>query len=235
MAGKVGFIGLGAMGGPMARNLIEAGVPLVVHDIDASKTARLNAEVAEFRRHLRRCFDFGISPTPEERPQIFERVRLLVERFAQEPESTQRVTDVRNWFTAGVQELDRADDHEVNYYSATTGKSGGQKAKLAFTILASALAAQYGLSAAEPDSRNFRLVVIDEAFSRTDEANSAQAMALFARLGFQLLIVGPFDAKAKLAVPFVQTVHLASNPGGNASSLSVLTRSELESMPSAAD
>ena len=35
MAGKVGFIGLGAMGGPMARNLIKADVPLVVHDIDA--------------------------------------------------------------------------------------------------------------------------------------------------------------------------------------------------------
>ena len=39
MAGKVGFIGLGAMGGPMARNLIKADVPLVVHDIDAAKTA----------------------------------------------------------------------------------------------------------------------------------------------------------------------------------------------------
>src|SRR5437899_6366312 len=46
MAGKVGFIGLGAMGGPMARNLIKADVPLVVHDIDAAKTAKLNAEVA---------------------------------------------------------------------------------------------------------------------------------------------------------------------------------------------
>jgi 3-hydroxyisobutyrate dehydrogenase-like beta-hydroxyacid dehydrogenase len=46
MAGKVGFIGLGAMGGPMARNLIKAEVPLVVHDVDASKTAKLNAEVA---------------------------------------------------------------------------------------------------------------------------------------------------------------------------------------------
>ena len=46
MAGKVGFIGLGAMGGPIARNLIKADVPLVVHDIDASKTAKLNAEVA---------------------------------------------------------------------------------------------------------------------------------------------------------------------------------------------
>ena len=46
MAGKVGFIGLGAMGGPMARNLISADTPLVVHDIDAAKTAELNAEVA---------------------------------------------------------------------------------------------------------------------------------------------------------------------------------------------
>jgi 3-hydroxyisobutyrate dehydrogenase len=46
MAGKVGFIGLGAMGGPMARNLIGAGMPLVVHDIDPNKTAGLNAEVA---------------------------------------------------------------------------------------------------------------------------------------------------------------------------------------------
>ena len=43
MAGKVGFIGLGAMGGPMARNLIEAGVPLVVNDIDTAKTAKINA------------------------------------------------------------------------------------------------------------------------------------------------------------------------------------------------
>jgi hypothetical protein len=59
----------------------------------------------------------------------------------------------------------------VNYY-ATTGKSGGQKGKLAFTILASALSAQYGLSKSPSDSPNFRLVVIDEAFSRTDESNS---------------------------------------------------------------
>ncbi|HEY4165124.1 MAG TPA: NAD(P)-dependent oxidoreductase, partial [Reyranella sp.] len=52
MAGKVGFIGLGAMGGPMARNLIGAGTPLVVHDIDASKTAGLNAEVAHSAKEV---------------------------------------------------------------------------------------------------------------------------------------------------------------------------------------
>lgn len=36
---RVGFIGLGNMGGPMARNLIAAGHQLVVHDIDEAKTA----------------------------------------------------------------------------------------------------------------------------------------------------------------------------------------------------
>ncbi len=37
MPGKVGFIGLGAMGGPMALNLLKHGFSLVVHDIDAKQ------------------------------------------------------------------------------------------------------------------------------------------------------------------------------------------------------
>jgi 3-hydroxyisobutyrate dehydrogenase-like beta-hydroxyacid dehydrogenase len=48
-AGKTGFVGLGAMGGPMARNLLKAGFPLVVHDIDPRKVqalAEAGAEVA---------------------------------------------------------------------------------------------------------------------------------------------------------------------------------------------
>jgi 3-hydroxyisobutyrate dehydrogenase-like beta-hydroxyacid dehydrogenase len=35
----IGFIGLGAMGGPMARHVLKAGHPLVVYDIDAKKNA----------------------------------------------------------------------------------------------------------------------------------------------------------------------------------------------------
>jgi 3-hydroxyisobutyrate dehydrogenase-like beta-hydroxyacid dehydrogenase len=37
--GKVGFIGLGTMGGPMAANLAEGGVPLVVFDVSAAAAA----------------------------------------------------------------------------------------------------------------------------------------------------------------------------------------------------
>ena len=46
MAGKVGFIGLGNMGGPMARNLLKAGFSLVVHDVDTKKLDPLVAEGA---------------------------------------------------------------------------------------------------------------------------------------------------------------------------------------------
>jgi 3-hydroxyisobutyrate dehydrogenase len=38
---RVGFIGLGTMGGPMAANLAKAGVPLVVHDTNPTATAAL--------------------------------------------------------------------------------------------------------------------------------------------------------------------------------------------------
>ena len=46
MTAKVGFIGLGAMGGPMALNLVKHGFSLVVHDIDAAKIERLVAKGA---------------------------------------------------------------------------------------------------------------------------------------------------------------------------------------------
>ena len=45
-----GFIGLGMMGSPMAENILKAGHPLVVYDIDPPKTARfaaLGAHVAD--------------------------------------------------------------------------------------------------------------------------------------------------------------------------------------------
>lgn len=41
MSEKIGFIGLGAMGGPMAANLVRKGHDLIVHDISAGKVQAL--------------------------------------------------------------------------------------------------------------------------------------------------------------------------------------------------
>jgi len=46
MARRVGFIGLGTMGRPMASNLLAAGFPLTVHDIDPRAQAALAAQGA---------------------------------------------------------------------------------------------------------------------------------------------------------------------------------------------
>ena len=43
MPGKVGFVGLGNMGGPMALNLVKAGFELCVHDINPNRLAPLVA------------------------------------------------------------------------------------------------------------------------------------------------------------------------------------------------
>ena len=45
--GMVGFIGLGIMGKPMARNLLKAGVELMVNDVNRSVVEELAAEGAK--------------------------------------------------------------------------------------------------------------------------------------------------------------------------------------------
>ena len=44
---KIGFIGLGIMGKPMAKNLLKAGYPLVVYDVNPVPVKELAAEGAE--------------------------------------------------------------------------------------------------------------------------------------------------------------------------------------------
>src|SRR6516165_12823024 len=39
----VGFVGLGMMGGPMAANILKAGYPLVIYDVDPQKNERFGA------------------------------------------------------------------------------------------------------------------------------------------------------------------------------------------------
>jgi 3-hydroxyisobutyrate dehydrogenase-like beta-hydroxyacid dehydrogenase len=61
---RIGFVGLGAMGRPMAQNILRAGHRVVVCDIDPAKTAMLKAlgaEVAESPAHVARMARIAIS------------------------------------------------------------------------------------------------------------------------------------------------------------------------------
>ena len=101
------------------------------------------------------------------------------------------MTDVRNWYTFHVSVRWRTDDSQYEYVKDTAGKSGGQKEKLAYTILASALACHFGLEWGASKSRTFRFVVIDEAFGRGSDESTRYALELFKKLNLQLLIVTP--------------------------------------------
>lgn len=52
---KVGFIGLGTMGAPMATNIARAGFPLTVHDLDRKKARSFRALGARWANSPRQC------------------------------------------------------------------------------------------------------------------------------------------------------------------------------------
>ena len=143
---------------------------------------------------------------------------------------TAKVTDVRNWFTFAASECWRADGREHEHYSDSGGKSGGQKEKLAYTILAASLAYQFGLDSiaaggggdalgSSPQrARNFRFVVIDEAFGRGSDESAQYGLALFEKLDLQLLIVTPLQ-KIHIIEPFVTQVGFVQNDEGANSKL----------------
>ena len=83
-------------------------------------------------------------------------------------------------------------------------RSGGEKAKLAFTILVAAIAYQYDLDLTGRNETGFHFVVVDEMFSKIDDRFAEYALKLFERFGLQLIIVAPLDAKARVTEPFVQ-------------------------------
>jgi uncharacterized protein YPO0396 len=116
------------------------------------------------------------------------------------------VTDVRNWFIFSASERWLEDDTEKEYYSDSSGKSGGQKEKLAYTILAAALAFQFSLVKDGLWNRSFRFVMIDEAFGRGSDESARYGLELFKKLELQLLIVTPLQ-KIHVIEDYVNTVH----------------------------
>jgi len=188
---------------------------------------RGEAAVSLFRKQLRAILGMGMQLDDEARLGLFEKIRSLIEEL-KKPDWTNLVADGRNWLDFGIRECRQSDGTELDYFDSSQGKSGGQKAKLAFTILAAALCAQYGLAEDAGAVEGFRLVVIDEIFARTDEANSRRALELFRAMGFQLILAAPWEAKVRIAEPFVDSYHLAVNPEHNGSAIHRATREAYE-------
>ena len=191
-------------------------------------------EIRDFQADLRACTEGALTGSEGEQysEAKFLQVKAIVERFkGREGQTdldrrwTARVTDVRNWFTFAASERWREDDTEHEHYSDSGGKSGGQKEKLAYTILAASLAYQFGLEWNVVRSRSFRFVVIDEAFGRGSDESAEYGLQLFSKLKLQLLVVTPLQ-KIHIIEPFVANVGFVHNEEGQSSKLRNLTIEE---------
>ncbi|WP_297460703.1 ATP-binding protein [Ferrovum sp.] len=193
-----------------------------------------DAEIRDFQQDLRACTEGAVTGSDDAQysEAKFLQVKAIIDRFRgrdglseQDRRWTTKVTDVRNWFLFAASERWREDNTEHEHYSDSGGKSGGQKEKLAYTILAASLAYQFGLEWGAVRSRSFRFVVIDEAFGRGSDESAQYGLKLFRQLNLQLLIVTPLQ-KIHIIEPFVSSVGFVHNEGGRASKLRNLSIEE---------
>lgn len=228
------------------RHLIEERIEIINRSLHGTEFNRgryiklvvenaTDAEVRDFRTDLKACTDGTLSGSEDTYSEAkFLQVKQIIERFRGREGSTElderwtrKVTDVRNWFSFSASERWLEDDREHEFYTDSGGKSGGQKEKLAYTVLAASLAYQFGLEWGERRSRSFRFVVIDEAFGRGSDESASYGLELFQRLNLQLLVVTPLQ-KLHVIEPYVAHVGFVSNPEGERSTLSNFTIEEYQ-------
>ncbi|EMY35367.1 hypothetical protein D477_004676 [Arthrobacter crystallopoietes BAB-32] len=195
-------------------------------------------DVREFGADLRACSEGTLGDEDQYSEQKFLQVEKLVSRFrgregltSLDERWTAKVTDVRNWFTFSASEKWTETGEEHEHFTDSGGKSGGQKEKLAYTILAAALAFQFGLGRVPGHGsrtgagRSFRFVVIDEAFGRGSDESARYGLELFKRMKLQLLIVTPLQ-KIHVIEPYVANVGFVANTSGEDSQLRNMTIQE---------
>ena len=211
-------------------------------DYNSGRYIRLEArpspdvEIRDFQSELRVCTEGALTGSEDAQysEDKFLQVKHIIERFRGREGQTEldrrwttKVTDVRNGFMFAASERWREDGSEHEHYSDSGGKSGGQKEKLAYTILAASLAYQFGLEWGAVRSRSFRFVVIDEAFGRGSDESAHYGLRLFAQLNLQLLIVTPLQ-KIHIIEPFVNSVGFVHNEDGRVSRLRNLSIEEYQ-------
>lgn len=171
-------------------------------------------EIIEFKNTLKNCSTntFSYEEDLSILTQKFEIIKNLITRLAHNSANAdadlkwrKKVTDIRRWFIFSASEQLISNDVQVNLYEDSSGKSGGQKEKLAYTILSASLAYQYDNARYHSNHKGFKFVIIDEAFGKGSEESAQFALDLFKSFGLQLLVATPL-AKVKVIENYVKTI-----------------------------
>lgn len=215
-------------------NLINGNIKEIDYNVNPETYIKIDkikietSDILDFKMDLRNCLSNTLGENESGIEKKFESVKKLLVRFQKTTDEdkkwTEKVTDVREWFSFGAEELNRETEVRVDYFSDSSGKSGGQKEKLAYTILASAIAYQFGLRW-DGQPKTFRLVMIDEAFGRGSDNSTKYGLELFKKMHLQLLIVTPLQ-KINVIENYINSVHFVANREGQYSSITNLTKKE---------
>ena len=129
-----------------------------------------------------------------------QRIGQLIQRLDKDPDWRREVTDIRNWLTFRTQQFYTHDDTPKpgTLLDSTGALSGGEQAKLTYTVLAAALTYQFNISADSRNAKSFRFIMVDEAFSKLDPENSTYLLDLLSSLNFQMLLITP-NSNVKLS------------------------------------
>lgn len=160
-------------------------------------------DVREFNQQVSAVLSHAWQDDRQAAERRFLQLKELVGRLAGNTPEDRRwrdlVLDVRQHveFIGVEQDLE---GREVELYRSGAGKSGGQREKLATTCLAVAL--RYQLGGSEGELPRYAAVVLDEAFGKADNEFTEQAMGVFEKFGFQMIVATPLKAVMTLE-PFI--------------------------------
>jgi len=191
--------------------------------IELSMAKTIDSDIREFKEDLKQALSGTVGGDDSYDESKFLQVKKIIERFNGrvnlvdvDKKWRKKVTDVRNWFSFGANENYLGDGSLKEYYSDSSGKSGGQKEKLAYTVLASSIAFAYGLE--ENSTKSFRFVMIDEAFGKGSDDSTKYGLELFKKLNLQLLVITPIQ-KINIIEPYISSIHFVHNHEGMDSSV----------------
>jgi uncharacterized protein YPO0396 len=166
-------------------------------------TAALEKARAAFGDASDRAREIGNGDGPIE--DRYLKTKRFIDQVKDVPENAawrRDVLDSRRWFTFIAQEYKvHSDGSEevVNDYDGASGSSGGQKERLAMTVMAAGLAWRFGMVNATAAARSFRVLMLDEAFKNSHDDTTRALLELFKAFGFQMVFAMPSKSLAVVA------------------------------------
>lgn len=173
-------------------------IRFVAHDSTSQR-------IGTFSRDLRQVTDDWIGSRDSSIEDRYLKTKRFIDQVKDVPENAawrRDVLDSRRWFTFVAQEYKLHTDGSediINDYDGASGSSGGQKERLAMTVMAAGLAWRFGMVNQVTASKSFRILMLDEAFKNSHDDTTRALLELFKAFGFQMIFAMPSKNLAVVA------------------------------------